>query len=351
MGGKWLLLMSVSLSVVFLVGTIHLMNGLRCLDIKLDRVEKVLEKERRLSRIEKSSETSNITQVEKAMLKRSAHIRAVCQDMRGNKERDDCGLKYESKEFSFSQYLKKQFLFDHKTGTTYCFIHKVASSSWMALFARLENNPSFLSWVSQTGSYYTVKARMSSSTNIVAHNTAQTDLFSFMVVRNPFDRILSAYRDRILRGDSNQALQHVPLILTNHTSEDIIKDGKVIVFPTFDAFVGYLIEGAIDPHWEAFYSACAPCLIDYDAIVKLENAPPEENYVLEKSGMGQFVEMERKHSSSQGSSEKRKQFYSALSCERIQKLYHIYRMDFILFQYSVQHFLQSISKNCPDLKV
>ena len=33
-----------------------------------------------------------------------------------------------------------------------------------------------------------------------------------MIVRHPFERALSAYRDRILRKDSAQAIRHIPRI-------------------------------------------------------------------------------------------------------------------------------------------
>ena len=38
--------------------------------------------------------------------------------------------------------------------------------------------------------------------------------FSFTVVRHPFDRLVSAYRDRILHGCTDQAKYHIPQILS-----------------------------------------------------------------------------------------------------------------------------------------
>ena len=38
--------------------------------------------------------------------------------------------------------------------------------------------------------------------------------FSFTVVRHPFDRLVSAYRDRILHGCTDQAKYHIPQIFS-----------------------------------------------------------------------------------------------------------------------------------------
>ena len=43
---------------------------------------------------------------------------------------------------------------DVKTKTIYCYTHKAASSTWMSLFARLENNTEFLEQATRTGAFY-----------------------------------------------------------------------------------------------------------------------------------------------------------------------------------------------------
>ncbi len=42
------------------------------------------------------------------------------------------------------------------------------------------------------------------------------DYYTFTVVRHPFVRLLSSYRDRILDGCSDQAITEVPKILDMH---------------------------------------------------------------------------------------------------------------------------------------
>ncbi len=42
-------------------------------------------------------------------------------------------------------------------------------------------------------------------------------------------------------------------------------------FPTFERFLRYVAtEGGEDQHWTPVSTYCAPCLVRYDAVVKLE---------------------------------------------------------------------------------
>jgi hypothetical protein len=52
-------------------------------------------------------------------------------------------------------------------------------------------------------------------------NNSANGYFTFTAVRHPFDRVLSAFRDRILNGCTPQAKQYVPKIFkTMHLPVD-----------------------------------------------------------------------------------------------------------------------------------
>ena len=88
--------------------------------------------------------------------------------------------------------------------------------------------------------------------------------FIFTVVRHPFDRLISAYRDRILKGCTAQAKYHIPgifgltreHILTLGTRQLFDKNTNCIkVFPTFQEFIQYVVEKYKnpDPHWTSYH--------------------------------------------------------------------------------------------------
>ena len=107
----------------------------------------------------------------------------------------------------------------------------------------------------------------------------ESDYFIFTVVRHPFDRVLSAFRNRILRGCGQQAKKHIPRILRNTRLKYTKKGCVVSPMPTFRQFVEYIISERgkdSDRHWLRYSVACAPCLVSYDAIVKLETSEEDE---------------------------------------------------------------------------
>ncbi len=55
-------------------------------------------------------------------------------------------------------------------------------------------------------------------------------------------------------------------------------DGCARLFPTFAQFLQYVAEtpAKFDSHWAPYAKTCAPCLVEFDAIVKLETADADQ---------------------------------------------------------------------------
>jgi len=97
------------------------------------------------------------------------------------------------------------------------------------------------------------------------------DYFKFMVVRHPFVRILSAFRDKLETLAEHNVRYHMrdaPRMTSRRTFNSSVADS-----PTFPEFVEYLIRtppNLMDKHWAPYSKVCLPCNISYSAILRLE---------------------------------------------------------------------------------
>lgn len=168
---------------------------------------------------------------------------------------------------------------------------------------------------------------------------------SFLVVRHPLERLISAYRDKIVmafRGSYHDKMR-----------SDIVRKYRRLsarqsmgVVPTFEEFVSYVLDEAeqgaeLDMHWAPIYKFCRPCQFDIKFILKTETMDRDFQGFLRESGVGeQLRALESpfsfdKINSSPGTSTSAlmQQHLSNLTTLSRARLTTLYRMDFELFGY------------------
>ena len=135
---------------------------------------------------------------EALMLERLNHMKNVCQEIEAPSN-DFCSFnsKYHDDHQAISG---RNHIQDPNTGTVYCFNHKVASSTWMSFFARIQPRTQQFQHIIETEKYYKVKdiLQVDDLTLMDKDNTA------FIIVRHPLDRLISAFTDRILNNQTDQ---------------------------------------------------------------------------------------------------------------------------------------------------
>lgn len=163
----------------------------------------------------------------------------------------------------------------------------------------------------------------------------------FMFVRHPFERLLSAYRNKFNSNYSSSEYFHlrygrqiVRQYRINASEESLTKGSDV----TFNEFVRYVIDpktaaavGGFNEHWKPVSELCLPCTIRYNVIGKYETLMDDAWLVLEKARLGWigFPRSERPSSTTSLVEE----FFNQLTQEELMHLYHIYELDFRLFDY------------------
>ncbi|XP_032373003.1 carbohydrate sulfotransferase 8 [Etheostoma spectabile] len=163
-----------------------------------------------------------------------------------------------------------------------------------------------------------------------------------MFVREPLERIVSAYRDKFENpNDYYHNLFGKPIIskYRANPSVEALKTGNGV---TFKEFVQYLLDVhrpvGMDIHWEQAHQLCNPCLIDYDFIGKFESMEEESNFLLRLTGAPPNVKLpsfkDRNPTDKRTSTEITEKYFSQVSTSERQRIYDFYYTDYLMFNYT-----------------
>ncbi|RXG68346.1 Carbohydrate sulfotransferase 11 [Armadillidium vulgare] len=279
--------------------------------------------------------------MESRMMKRKKMVEEVCK-------REGLGkyLNVDSlKTRHYPPTPNYEFLyFDLSNNLVWCPIYKSASTSWLYNFCNLAG----------------ISDDYLDNTNILEINNNK---LKFFIVRHPFERLLSAYRDKLEKVVFQSPQRHetefyyekygkriVEKYRTkNPTSEaqsgSVGEVGKSLgIEPTFREFVTYLadldLSRQAEEHWIPYYLYCTPCFIDYDIIAKFETLYEDQVFIIAKSNLQDKISPKWKRLSKGGrTSYVAEKYYSTLSKELLLKLYDKYKLDFDMFDYNLDEYL------------
>ena len=134
-----------------------------------------------------------------------------------------------------------------------------------------------------------IRKRLFTIENGSSIREANSKLLSFVFVRDPISRIISAYYDKMYRDWSkpqfdltwmrNEIIANYRKIDQNFTNE----------IPTPTEFVQYILDSAerhgahnLDNHIKPIWASCPFCAIDFDIIGKLESREKEVSLISER---------------------------------------------------------------------
>ena len=217
-----------------------------------------------------------------------------------------------------------------------CYVPKTGASQWKnALLNILSIRP-----VSPNRTYISLFDRsLFKFLNSFSPKERQEKLASyqkFFFVREPFERLLSAYRDKFV-GETTYLYQKIGKDIVNNVrrstgkTENCAKCSR----PTFDEFTSYVDtlpgKSTWDMHWRPAHQTCYPCAVNYDYIGYFDTAKEDADYILEKL----HLDKEVKFPSFSGSRtpELLRGYYSQIPLDRIIRIAEIYRTDFEMFGY------------------
>lgn len=154
----------------------------------------------------------------------------------------------------------------------------------------------------------------------------------FLFVRHPFERLLSAYREKFESQDEKSLVFKVkfgPQIVAGYQLGDVI---------SFSDFVDYvlrasrMLNSSLDVHWATYGELCRPCFVHYDFIGNYETLVEDSENILDHIGAPKYLHFPPRKPSR--SSDLVKKYFSTLSEEQITELFDVYHVDFVLFGYN-----------------
>lgn len=120
---------------------------------------------------------------------------------------------------------------------------------------------------------------------------------SFLFVRDPFERLVSAYRNKLeggkhpyYKGLRTKIMKKYrkPTAMGSNGAGSYSSGSKSS--PSFNEFVNYVIgqfeeRSKFDEHWAPIYSFCSPCSINFTIIGKVETFGRDSEFIIREVGL------------------------------------------------------------------
>ena len=214
-------------------------------------------------------EYTSLATPEQVQAVRRATVRAECADHAGH------GILKPMNPYYASKFYPASLTLAEEEGLAWCRVGKVGTTAWSALFLLLRAVPlaTIQTAVADLTAHDLLKQTVPSKPSERMHMVRGehgTKYFKFMVVRHPFVRLVSAFRDKLERMTEYNVRYHAKdaVRMTERRYNSTVADS-----PTFPEFADYLVRtppNLMDKHWAPYSKLCLPCNISYDAILKLE---------------------------------------------------------------------------------
>ncbi|CAL9702509.1 unnamed protein product [Knipowitschia caucasica] len=244
----------------------------------------------------------------------------------------------------------KHLIVDDKHSLIYCYVPKVACTNWKRVMMVLSSDGRYTDPLSIPASEAHVPAnlRRMSDLSVSEINQRLRSYLKFLFVREPFERLVSAYRNKFTRNYNTAFHKHYGTkIIRRHRPNpepEALEKGSDV---SFLEFVQYLVdprtqrEDSYNEHWERVQSLCHPCMIHYDVVGKYETLEPDAQAVLKLAGVDRAVQFPTSHKSTRTDGNMAAGFFQHISPFYQKKLFNLYRMDYLLFNYSTPGYLRT----------
>ncbi|KAG7486969.1 carbohydrate sulfotransferase 12 [Solea senegalensis] len=166
----------------------------------------------------------------------------------------------------------------------------------------------------------------------------------FLFVRDPFVRLISAFRNKFGRPNKDFYTYFGSVILRRYGNvsgslpEKAAEAFAAGIKPTFEQFIRYLLdpetekENIFNEHWRQVYRLCHPCQIKYDFIGQLETLENDSDKLLKLLKLDHLLHFPLGARNQTAASWER-DWFAQIPLTMRKQLYKLYEADFKLFGY------------------
>lgn len=270
----------------------------------------------------------------------SFHIQ-ILQEIRNRTMRTMCSQKNMPHNiWSLSPQQRKtvlqHILVNEEYHFLYCYVPKVACSNWKRV----------LKVLSGALDNVEVKIKMDHRSDLLFLSSLKPEAiryrlkhyYKFMFVREPMERLLSAYRNKFGEIESYKKKYGVEIVKRyrkGYNKNKLITGDDV----TFAEFVRYLLDEDVEhmnEHWMPMYNLCQPCAVSYDFIGSYEHLEKDSEFVLQQIGAPRHIRFPERQTWYKPVTLETIHFYlCSLPQKLLRDLLPKYILDFSLFTYSL----------------
>ncbi|XP_071849002.1 carbohydrate sulfotransferase 11-like isoform X2 [Apostichopus japonicus] len=267
---------------------------------------------------------------EKVQRMRKNHLTKQCEQLGLSKKDEDVKVTSRLlKELNHSIVLEEYKVI-------YSFIPKAGCTNWKRILLLLKGVVTSVDDLEQHEAHFLVKKNMKllSSYKVQEARHILKSYTKFVFVRNPFARILSAYKDKIEKptklNPKFRVFWNRKINLGLEKNASVVGDNT-----TFIHYVDYLSNHSVnEDHWQTIITLSRPCEVQYDFIGKMETLDRDINFVLKNiiRNTSERV-LFRTSTNPTGSSTMLERYFAGVPRRNKQALYDQFKNDFLLFGY------------------
>ncbi|XP_046893463.1 carbohydrate sulfotransferase 12 [Hypomesus transpacificus] len=285
------------------------------------------------------------------------------QDARRQRLQELChddAVSFPGKNRTFDDIPNKELdhlIVDDRHGIIYCYVPKVACSNWKRIMIVLSESmlldgvpyrePSAVprDMVHNSSLHFTFNKFWKRYGKFSRHlmKVKLQKYTKFLFVRDPFVRLISAFRNKFQLRNEEFYKRFSQVILRRYGNHSDLPTSVDEAFaaklrPSFSQFIQYLLdpqtetEMPFNEHWRQVYRLCHPCQIQYDFVGHLETVEEDAEHLLRILKVDNVVEFPTSHRNLTASSWEA-DWFSTVPLVARRELYRLYEPDFRLFGY------------------